>query len=275
MRVRFNDLPQPCRARFLELANSKVPGDPRVLLRSNDFPSRWLRYVGVVGALIAIAVILEYTITRGQVVDPIHDKETYYAFAGAIGILLVSISGIVTSFTWKPPPYTEGSFVFPSYMVRTVGGELDVMSLGEIGVPNVVTVRRNGGYVHTRLELGGGFTFTFNSDGAAQSSWTRIAEARARWRTLLAARDANGIAQIDPFVDCTVAGTWSFPHQPPAPPLAAVTPKGVTLGRWGGSFVVGMVTAFLYFTAVDFVFSDSRADHNRPTTPAPAKRPRR
>lgn len=50
MAIRFNDLPQPVRERFVQI--SAAPGlDPRVIVHSKSFGGVWFYYVGGVLAL--------------------------------------------------------------------------------------------------------------------------------------------------------------------------------------------------------------------------------
>ena len=261
MSIRFNDLPLPVRERFVQVTAS--PGrDPRVLQYSSSFGGIWMAYVGGVGAIIALAFILQFTLKRGQTVDPIHDKEVYLGFAAAIAVLLLSVSAIVFRFIWKPPPYPQGLYAFTSYLVKASGGDLEMMSLADVGTPTIVTVRRNGAHVHTRLELGGPFTFYFPNDAAAQASWARIAAARGTFRAMLAARDAQAIASVDPFFECTVHGAWNVPNQPPQGPRAVSVPVGIRLGRWGGAVVFGLTAAGMYYAAIDAFFEEDRAAYN-------------
>jgi hypothetical protein len=132
------------------------------------------------------------------------------------------------------------------------------MSLADVGTPTIVTVRRNGAHVHTRLELGGPFTFYYSNDPLAQAGWARIAAARATFRAMLAARDANAIASVDPFVECTVSGMWSVPNQPPHGPRVTPVPLGVKIGRWAGALLIGMVTAGACYGAIDALFDEDR-----------------
>lgn len=262
MAIRFNDLPQPVRERFVQITNA--PGlDPRVLVHNKDFPTTWLNYVGGVGSLVAMALCLKFTLERGQTIDPIHDKEVYLGFAAAVAVLIVSVTGIIIRFIWKPPPYVQGMYAFTSYLVKASGGELEVMSLADVGTPTIVTVRRNGAHVHTRLELGGPFTFYYPSDAAAQAGWARIAGARATFRAMLAARDSNAIASVDPFFECTVHGAWAVPNQPPLPPQAVSVPLAIKLGRWGGAIVLGLAAAGVCYAAIDGIFEDDRKAHDR------------
>lgn len=261
MGIRFNDLPQPVRERFVQITSA--PGrDPRLLHHTKAFGGIWVAYVGAVLSLIALVPILEFTITRGQTVDPIHDKEVYLELAAAIAVFVLSITAIVFRFIWKPPPYPQGLYAFASYLVKASGGDLELMSLADIGTPRIVTVRRNGGHVHTRLELGGPFTFYYPNDPAAQASWGSIAAARATFRAMLAARDAAAIATVDPFVECTVSGAWAVPNQPPVPPRVTSVPTGIKIGRWAAALVLGAVTAGAYYGLVDALFAEDRAAHD-------------
>lgn len=258
MRVPFNDLPLPVRERFVHM--TKAPGmDPRVLVFNTSWAGIWVAYVLGVLALVALVPIVSFTFTRGQTIDPYHDREVYAELALAIAVILLSISAIVFRVIWKPPPYKPGMYALSSYLVQTRGKDLEMMSIADIGTPTIVTVRRNGAHVHTRLELGGPFTFYHSTDAAAQACWSKIAEARGRWRAMIAARDAAAISQVDPFVECTVAGTWSFPGQPPVAPLVTPVPMPIVIGRWAVAIIIGLFTAGAYYAAIDAVFDDDRA----------------
>jgi len=257
MRVPFNTLPRSVRERFVQI--TKAPGlDPRVLVSSTSWAGIWLAYVLGGLSLIALVPILQFTFTRGQTIDPYHDREVYLELALAIAVLVLSVTAIVFRLVWKPPPYKPGLYAFSSYLVQTRGANLDMMSIADIGTPTIVTVRRNGAHVHTRLELGGAFTFYHSTDAAAQACWGKIAEARGRFCAMLAARDAAAIAQVDPFVECTVAGTWSFAGQPPAEPRVNPIPMPIVIGRWAVAIILGVFTAGVYYAAIDHVFDEDR-----------------
>ena len=262
MLVRFNDLPLPVRERFVPLTHAGTR-DPRVLLHDRATPLGWFKYVTAVGALVAMVPILQFTIRRGQNIDPFHDREVYLGFAAAITVFLLSASAILFRFVWKPPPFQEGTFVLASYLVKASGGDLHVTSIAELGTPTIVTVRRNGSYSHTRLDLGGPFSFTYSSDDAARTAWASVARAREAFRAMLAARDAAAIAAVDPFVECTVSGAWSYPNQPPVGPRATSVPGGLKIARWVGAVLIGVFTAGAYYVAIDVVFAESRAELDR------------
>ena len=271
MPIRFNDLPQPVRERLVHI--SRAPGlDPRVIIHTKSFGGVWLYYVGAVLSLLALVPILQFIITRGQILDPHYDKEVYLELAAAIAVLLLSITGIAFRFIWKPPPYSEGLYAFTSYLAKVSGGELEMMSLADVGTPTIVTVRRNGAHVHTRLELGGPFTFYYPNDPAAQAGWARMAAARATFRAMLAARDAHAIASVDPFVECTVSGMWSVPNQPPHGPRVTPMPIGVKIGRWAGALLIGTVTAGACYAAIDAHFEEDRTAYDKAQTQQRNKR---
>src|SRR4051794_6494876 len=114
MPIRFNDLPQPVRERFVQITQAP-DRDPRVLVYNKAFVGAWVPYVLGAGSLFAMAAILQYTIRRGQILDPSFDKESYLGFAAAVAVLLLCISSIAFRFIWKPPPYVEGMYAFSSY----------------------------------------------------------------------------------------------------------------------------------------------------------------
>jgi len=74
MRVPFNDLRPPVRERFVQI--TKAPGlDPRVLASSTSWAGIWVAYVLGGLSLVALVPILQFTFTRGQTIDPYHDRE--------------------------------------------------------------------------------------------------------------------------------------------------------------------------------------------------------
>lgn len=278
MALRFNDLPQPVRERFVQITTAK--GHPLVIDQAKKMNRLTLAIIfGVVG-FAGTAYFGWHAIERAQVIDPAYDQASYLMIAASIATLLLGVSSILLQQIWKPPPYAMGMYVFPSYLTRANADEIAVMSLADIGVPNIVTVRRNGAHVHTRLELGGGFTFYHSSDAAAQNAWSRIAEARGRWRAMLAARDTAAIASVDPFWECTVHGAWQVPQPPgqmpgqlPPGPVAVKVPTPISIARWAASILVGLMIAGISYAALDALFEEDRAEYNQQfKSPAPKKK---
>jgi hypothetical protein len=80
---------------------------------------------------------------------------------------------------------------------------------------------------------------------------------------MLEARDAGAIASVDPFAECTVSGMWAVPNQPPSGPFTVSVPTGLSLARWGGALLIGVVTAGVYYAAIDALFEDDRAEYDK------------
>ena len=192
--------------------------------------------------------------------------------AGAVGIALA----IVYRQLWKPPPYREGLWVFPSGLTRLSGGWVDFNPISQLGRPTLVTVKRNGSYSHSRLELGHPFTFMFNSTQRADQITTSILAARQHMVNLLAARDTAAIASLDPFAECTISNNWAPPStlMVQEGPLAAIVPTAATLAQWLGALALGAGAA--QGEGAQFRTSKSRASASRRTRrwprPPPARR---
>lgn len=248
MKLKFNDLPQPVRERLVKLTLPGGEKDPRVLVHDADWGGGWFKYVTAVGGLGVVLFCLNFLFERGRAgIHPRHDEEVFLGLSAGTFVLLVSLLSVVIRFLWKPPPYREGTWVFPSGLTKLSGGWVEFLPISQLGRPTLVTVKRNGSYSHSRLELGHPFTFTFSSTQAADKATASILGAKQRMIELLAARDTATIAALDPFVECTLSGNWTAPPSLMSPvpegPTAAIVPTPVRLAQWLGSLVLGALAA--------------------------------
>ena len=243
MRSKFNDLPQAVRERLVKLTLPGGEQDPRMLLHHRDWNGTWFKYVLAIGASGVVVFCLNFLFQRGRAgIHPRHDEEVFFSMAAALFVLLVSVISLVYRQLWKPPPYREGKYVFSSGLTQLSNGWVDFLPIAQLPRPTLVTVRRNGSYSHSRLELGHPFTFTFGSSQTADQTTTRILEAKARMTAMVAARDAAGISALDPFAECTLSGNWGPPStlMQPEGPLAAVVPLAARLAQWLGGLALGV-----------------------------------
>lgn len=254
MRHKFNDLPRVVRERLVKLTQPNEK-DPRILLHDADWNTGWFRYFMAIAALGVIGFCINFLVERGRYgIHPRHDEEVFLGLAGATWVLLVAVGGIAIRQVWKPPPYREGKWVFPSALVQLSGGWVDVLPIQNLGRPTLVTVRRNGSYQHTRLELGHPFTFIFTQPATAEQITNTILGAKVHMMNLLAARDTAGITSVDPFAECTLSGNWVQPTLGGGElegPTAAIVPTPVRLAQWLGSVVLAggvAAAAFAFFS---------------------------
>jgi hypothetical protein len=261
MKLRFNELPQRVREQLVAVTTGQ--GDPRVLASSAGFGAGWFKWVTAVGGLVATGYCFDFLWRRGQEVDPYHDREVYLGLAAALFVLIASVIGIVYTFVWKAPPYKEGLYVFYSGLVKLRHGEVDIMPIQELGRPTIVQVRRNGVYQHTRLELGGPFTFYFNGQTIAEQTCTAILHAKVSFIRMLAAKDDGAIYQVDPFAECTISGQWKASPGPVAEPTAPFIPPAARWGRWIGAIVGGIALSGVLYLVMDGSFASERDSSHR------------
>jgi hypothetical protein len=252
MRHKFNDLPQTVRERLVKLTQ---PGekDPRILLQDVDWAGGWFKYVTAIGGIGVILFCLNFLFRRGMAgIHPRHDEEVFAGLAAGSFVLIVSVVAIVYRFLWKPPPYREGKWVFPSGLMQLSGGWVEFLPIAQLGRPTLVTVKRNGSYQHSRLELGHPFTFIFSSPATAEQTTSVILGAKTRMVALMAARDSAAIASLDPFAECTLSGKWVAPTMGPLEgPTAAIVPTAAKLAQWLGALVLAggiAAGAFAFFS---------------------------
>lgn len=246
MRLKFNDLPQAVRERLVKLTAPGSEQDPRVLVCEPAWSGGWFKYFTAIASTGVVLFCLNYLFERGRRgIHPVHDEEAFLAIFVAAYVLVVSVLAIVYRQLWKPPPYREGLWVFPSGLTRLSGGWVDFNPISQLGRPTLVTVKRNGSYSHSRLELGHPFTFMFNSTQRADQITTSILAAKQHMVNLLAARDTAAIASLDPFAECTISNNWAPPStlMVQEGPLAAIVPTPAKLAQWLGALVLGAAAA--------------------------------
>ena len=243
MRLKFNDLPQAVRERLVKLTAKGGEQDPRVLLHETDFVGGWFKYFTAIGGIGIILFCINFLFHRGRAgIHPRHDEEVFAGLAAGTLLLLVSAAGIAYRFIWKPPPYREGRWVFPSGLAKLSGGWVEFLPISQLGRPTLVTVKRNGSYTHSRLELGHPFTFSFGSPQAADKATNTVLTAKARMIALIEARDSAAIATLDPFAECTLSGKWTAPPtlgMVAEGPTAAIVPTVARLVQWLGALALG------------------------------------
>ncbi|MEJ7733617.1 MAG: hypothetical protein WKG00_31035 [Polyangiaceae bacterium] len=279
MRARFDDLPLVVRQRFVAISNA--PSDPRITwFRPIGSMHGFNWFFGVVSLLGGIWALV-FVVQRAFVVRPSSDSEVYLTLAGCVAVLLASVLGIVFRVIWKPPPFREGFYLTGSALVRAQGAFLDLLPLDQVGRPQITHFYRRGSYQRSRLDLGAPFSIAYSSKVDVEEGWKAVAQSIARYKAIMAARDASALAAIDPFVECTLGGQWVQPS--PEPPRVPVVPVAARLARWFGALVVGAAVSGLLYVALDQVLEGERLAEQRklrgpstPTpTPTPTPRPRR
>lgn len=235
MRLKFNDLPRAVRERLVKLTSKEGEKDHRVLLFEADWAGGWFKYFTALGSTGVILFCLHFLMQRGRAgIHPRHDEEVFMGLAAGTFVLGVSVISMVIRQLWKPPPYREGRWVFPSGLTKLSGGWVDFLPISQLGRPTLVTVKRNGSYTHSRLELGHPFTFTFGSPQSADKATDSVLKAKQQMIALIAARDSGAIAALDPFAECTLSGNWTAPPSLGMEdgPTAAMVPTPVRLAQW-------------------------------------------
>lgn len=246
MRLKFNELPRAVRERIVQLTHADGK-DPRILHFTTHWGGGWFRWLMLIGGVVAAGLCVNFLVERARDhVHPRHDQEIFLGLAAAMFVVSVAGVGTLYRFLWPPPPYRLGLWAFGSGLMRTDGGWIDFTPATELPRPTLVTVRRNGSYSHSRLELGGPFSFYFPSNAAAEKVCDAILTAKARMVAFVAARDAQAIATVDPFAECTLSGRWSEPASSaiaPEGPTAAIVPGVARAVQWVGGLVLGLAVA--------------------------------
>lgn len=257
MRHKFNDLPQAVRERLVKLTAPAGQADPRVLVFDADWNTGWFKYLMLVGGAGVVLFCLNFLLERAHAgIHPRHDEEVFAGLAAGMFVAVVAALSVGFRFVWKPPPYREGLWVFPSGLVKLSGGWVDFQPIEQLGRPTLVTVKRNGSYSHSRLELGHPFTFTFSSPQAADKATGTILGAKQRMTELRAKRDPAAIAAVDPFAECTLSGNWIAPKLGAVEgPTAAIVPTAAVVAKWLGGLFLGAVAAGAFYAFFSLAFS--------------------
>lgn len=250
MKFPFNGLPRVVRERLVKLTTDKEPG-PLLLISDPSWNLGWFKYFVLMAAFGVMTFCVHFLFERMlDGIHPHHDQEVFAGLAASTFFFLVAGLSIVFRFAWKPPPYREGMFAFPSGLMRLSGGDVDFTPVTTLGRPTLVTVRRNGSYSNSRLEFGGPFTFTFYSNATAEQAVGKVLNAKERMAGLLAEKNEEAIRALDPFAECSLSGTWTLPLNPHVPvegPLATPVPGIATAIQIVGSLVLGGAVALVAY----------------------------
>ena len=260
--VRFNDLPQPARARFLEMTRAGL-NDPRLLfsdLKTNvGGLGNWL--VGILAGLATLAV-LNLVVDRASRLAPSHNVTDYMFLAVFVSLGMIALVGILYRFIWRSA-FRDGVYVLRTAIVWAKDGTFHILPFEQLGPPELTHHHYNGGYTGSSARFGQGSPVSFRTKDAARDGLGRIMEARAYYMHLLQTRDAARLGAIDVFVECTTSGQWSQPGQAPVAPLAPVVPLVATLARGVGSLFIGAAFSAALFAILDVSLADERKEAER------------
>lgn len=238
--IPFNLLPFSARERLTRMLTAE--SDPYVV--------RWWRghrggaiAVGIFCAIafIASAYVMIWLADEDTHKEPYFDREIYLLLAGLLFVFFTTLVGLLYRLVWKPPPYKWGvAFLGHGYAVHVGRYDVSILPLSGMGVPTLTTVRRNGVYVHTRLNFAVGgrlvqdqsFTYTFGSQEDAEKALAQVRGALRVFDTALASRDERLLREMDPFWECTLTGQWTSPHTQAQGPLVPAPSKALRWARW-------------------------------------------
>lgn len=207
--VPFNGLPRAVRERLVKLTTDKQD-DPQRLLSAPGSATGWVAWFFAFGALVAVGLCGQFIIERhAHGTRPHSDIEVYLGAGVALFVFFLAASRIIMRRVWPKPPYRTGKWVLSSGLLELSDGALQFLPLGELPRPTLVTVRRNGRYQHTRLDLTPQYWFYFPKPQLAEDAVNRVLQAKARYVALLAARDEAGVRAVDPLAECTLSGVWT------------------------------------------------------------------
>lgn len=237
--VAFNDLPQPVREWLMPLFTAN-PRDPRVL--AFEVRTAWsgLKRLTRLVSAVVIAVCVWQVLTRAFRYS-VGSSEEYQILAAALTVFMWSQLRISMEKRWPPPPYREGRWALPGAIVETWGGWLQITPMSALGKPTIVTVMRQGAYQYSDLRLGEKLSFSFGTKEAVEAACTRILEAREKVSELVAKRDLPGLAELDPFAECTLSGTWGRPGALSLQgPTVAIAPQNIFV-QWIAPIIVALL----------------------------------
>jgi hypothetical protein len=240
--VVFNDLPQTVRERLIAIFTAEKP-DPRVL--AFEVRTQWRGFKKILRVVsLVVAAICVYQVLTRVFRYSVGSSEEYQILALALFAFMWSQIRITIEKRWPPPPFREGRVALPGYIVETRGGWFDITPMSTLGKPTIVTVMRNGQYSYSDLRLTPKLTFSFGKKESVEAACVRILEAKEKVAALIEKRDLAELAELDPFAECSLSGTWGRPGALSIQgPTIAIAPDNV-LVKWVVPIIVALSLSF-------------------------------
>lgn len=205
----FNGLPRAVRERLVKLT-TETADNPQRLLADPSVRSGWVPWFFGIASLVPVALCAQFILSRHRSgIRPHSDIEVYAGAGVALFVFFLCASRILLRRRWPKPPYRMGKWVLPSGLLELSDGSLRFLPSEKLGKPTLVTVKRNGSYQHTRLDLTYNFWFVYGHPKQAEEAVMKVLTAKARFVNALAARDEATVREMDPFAECTLSGVWS------------------------------------------------------------------
>jgi hypothetical protein len=248
MQVRFGDLPAVVRERFVRLTQMGT-ADPIVSMTAPGGSSGALSVIGLVVGGLASAAFLAFLMDGVR--TPSEYGLAYLLMTVAMAITLASLLGLIFRAIWKGPPYREGLIALPGAVVRSRGEMLEIFPTGQLARPQVVHVRVNGRYARSRVEIGT-LHFPYSSQEAANAAASRYVASVQAYAQAWAMGNAQALAPLDPFMECTTTNNWKQPSADG--PRAGGMPLFASLGRW--------VLALVIAGGVSYTLGSMQAEEN-------------
>ncbi len=242
MRMKFDELPQSVRERLMALLTSKTR-DPRVIAFS---PGTLLFGFAKFGLLVSIpAIVLPLKFMIGRVIEyGIGSDWITYLFLG-IGtfVFLSSLATMVIERAWPRAPYRTGLWALPGTILETDNGWLEITPTSTLRKPTILTVKRQGRYQHSEIQLGGKLTFSFASQETVEAVSLRVLEAKAQVADLVAKGDLAALAALDPFAECALSGNWGRPGALSIQGPTAVARPNTKILQWYAPAAIALLVA--------------------------------
>lgn len=257
VRVRFNELPQPIRARFA--AAAQAHGDPRVLFYSPIRSAAILLY----GLALALTLLFELALVssllgRGARVEPSYSVATYVSLALCTTALMGFLLAIVHRIVARPKAYRDGHYVLATALVKVELGEMTILPIAEVGRPQLTHYRRNGSYTGTSVSYAPGFVMPVHGQEVAVGQAARVLQAQEYCARVMQARDSATLEQIDVFHELTISNQWAHPNQPKAEPWSQTISLVAVAARLGAALAIGVVFSVALYLFVDVYFEGDR-----------------
>jgi hypothetical protein len=218
--------------------------DPIVSMTAPGGSSGAMNVIGLVVGGLASAAFLSFLTSYTR--TPSEYGLAYLLMTVAMAITLASLFGLIFRAIWKGPPYREGLIALPGAVVRSRGEMLEIFPTGQLARPQVVHVRVNGRYARSRVEIGT-LHFPYTSQDAANAAASRYVASVQAYAQAWAMGNAQALAPLDPFIECTTTNNWKQPSADG--PRASGVPIAASLARWvlalgnagGVAYVVGSI----------------------------------
>lgn len=251
--VKFDELPaRTRRLLFQTLTTVRTKDyDRRIITLEVATVLRGLWKVTLVAGLLGAFLTTRFVVSRIIEYKIGSDPLTFVMMGASVAAIVASLLQALIIQRYPPAPWTLGHYLFAGHVVNADDGWLDLTPTIPLGKPTLVTVKRDGQYTHSRLDLlGQKLSFSFAKHERAEAVTAEFLERRARYAAAIDAQDLAAAEAEDPFAECAITGTWTAPGEAAEVPSVAARPRNLKL-RLIISGVVGAAVGIGAFVLVN------------------------